>query len=254
MKLALGPVFALLIACSRAPSAATATPTATTTTTATASPTATPTPTPTATPPVSRLVVHLVPLGEIDDETVQQAAEGLRTHVPAIVVVEPRAALAPSTASSIKGRWRAEKILDWMENIASGERDAGGPQAAPGTTQKWMSLTDVDIVAQKGQNPNWGVLGLGNVDGRFCVLSTFRMRRKWENGGAPEDVVRDRLWKTAVHELGHTLGLPHCPHVGCIMEDAHGTVKTTDREVELCPDCARRFREASGRRAEGGAE
>jgi archaemetzincin len=112
---------------------------------------------------------------------------------------------------------------------------------------KWMALTDVDIVTKKGSNENWGILGLGAIDGRCSVLSTFRMERRWENGGAPEDVVRQRLWKTAVHELGHTLGLPHCPHRGCIMEDAHGTVKTTDRETDLCDDCARRFREANER-------
>ena len=29
------------------------------------------------------------------------------------------------------------------------------------------------------------------------------------------------------------------------MEDAHGTVKTTDGEKELCPDCARRFNTAA---------
>ena len=114
---------------------------------------------------------------------------------------------------------------------------------APG---KWMGVTDVDIVARKGNNDNWGVLGLGAVDGRCSVLSTFRMQRRWENGGASDEVVKDRLWKTAVHELGHTLGLSHCPTRGCIMEDAHGTVKTTDRETDLCDDCRKRFRAAAG--------
>jgi archaemetzincin len=67
------------------------------------------------------------------------------------------------------------------------------------------------------------------------------MKRKWENGGAPDGLVRERLWKIAIHELGHTLGLEHCPTSGCIMEDAHGTVKTTDREKELCSSCAQRY-------------
>ena len=51
-------------------------------------------------------------------------------------------------------------------------------------------------------------------------------------GGASEALVRERLWKVAIHELGHTLGLPHCPNNGCLMQDAHGTVKT---------DCGARF-------------
>jgi archaemetzincin len=200
---------------------------------------------PAAQAPVSRLVVHLIPLGSISDEMVEKTAEGLRSHVPAIVVVEPRATLASGTEATIPGRYRADNILDWMQGVAE-----GGPQAAPsnttGETGKWMGVTDVDIVAKKGNNENWGVLGLGTIDGRCSVLSTFRMKRTWEHGGVPDALVRERLWKTAVHELGHTLGLPHCPVKGCIMEDAHGTVKTTDRETGLCPDCARRFLEAAG--------
>jgi archaemetzincin len=182
--------------------------------------------------PASRLVVHLLPLGTISDEMVEKTADGLRTHVPVVVVVEPRAPLAAGTEATIAGRYRADAILEWMQTVAG---DAG----------KWMGVTDVDIVTKKDKNENWGILGLGTIDGRCSVLSTFRMKRSWENGGAPEALVRERLWKTAVHELGHTLGLPHCPVKGCIMEDAHGTVKTTDRETALCPDCARRFRDAA---------
>jgi archaemetzincin len=54
--------------------------------------------------------------------------------------------------------------------------------------------------------------------------------------------VRERLWKISLHELGHTLGLEHCPTKGCIMEDGHGTVKTTDAETELCAPCAAKFK------------
>ena len=181
---------------------------------------------------------------------VEKTAEGLRSHVPAIVVVvEPRAQLAPGTEATIRGRYRADGILDWMQGVA----------LAPG---KWMGVTDVDIVAKKEKNENWGVLGLGTIDGRCSVLSTFRMKRQWENGGAPEPLVRERLWKTAVHELGHTLGLSHCPVKGCIMEDAHGTVKTTDREIgplsrlrAALPQASRRPRRVTRpRRAEGLAE
>jgi archaemetzincin len=182
---------------------------------------------------VPALVVHMIPLGSIPDQMVEQAALGLRSHAPVTVVVEPRATLGADLKASIRERYRADKILEWMDTRA----DAHG---------KWMGVTDVDIVARKGNNDNWGVLGLGAVDGRCSILSIFRMQRRWENGGAADEVVKDRLWKTAVHELGHTLGLPHCPTRGCIMEDAHGTVKTTDRETDLCADCQRRFRAAAG--------
>ena len=44
-------------------------------------------------------------------------------------------------------------------------------------------------------------------------------------------------WLTVLHEIGHTLGLPHCPTKGCLMEDAMGKVTTTDGERDFCPAC-----------------
>jgi archaemetzincin len=65
------------------------------------------------------------------------------------------------------------------------------------------------------------------------VLSSFRCHRRSKNPAH----ARTRLAKTAVHELGHTFGLDHCPSRGCLMEDGGGSVLTTDREKDLCPEC-----------------
>jgi archaemetzincin len=185
--------------------------------------------------PAPRLRVYLVPLGDVAQSTIDETARGLRVHAPIDVVVEARRALPHETESSDKGRYRAEKLLDFLAKIDE-------PPSA-----KVVGVAEVDIVAHKGRFPNWGVLGLGSLDGRSCVLSTFRMKRRWEHGGAPDSVVRERLWKTSLHEVGHTLGLEHCPVRGCIMEDAHGTVRTTDGETELCPACARKLADAIAR-------
>jgi archaemetzincin len=176
--------------------------------------------------------VHLVPIGKVPQETLDETVKGLRSHAPVEPVVEQAQDFPAAARSSEKDRYRADPILGWLADLPIGK------------TGKIMGITESDIMTRKGSIPNWGILGLGSLDGRCSVLSTWRMKRKWENGGAPDWLVRDRLWKTAVHELGHTLGLEHCPNVGCVMEDGKGTVKTTDREKELCPSCAKRYHDA----------
>ncbi len=81
---------------------------------------------------------------------------------------------------------------------------------------------------------DWGVIGLGSLDGRSCVISPFRTARRVSALAA-----RDRLARVAVHEAGHTFNLEHCPSSGCLMQDANGKVATTDREDDLCPVCRR---------------
>ena len=179
-----------------------------------------------------RLRVHLVPVGEVSREMLEQVTAGLRDHAPVDPVLESAQPLPREARTNEKDRYRAAKILDWLATLAI---DPDG---------KIIGISEIDLVERKGSIPNWGILGLGSLDGRCSVLSTWRMKRKWENGGAPDWLVRERLWKTAIHELGHTLGLEHCPKVGCLMEDGHGTVKTTDRETALCDDCAHKFLQA----------
>lgn len=48
----------------------------------------------------------------------------------------------------------------------------------------------------------------------------------------------ERLKKVTMHELGHNLGLPHCPNKHCFMQDAAETIKTIDGvELNLCEEC-----------------
>jgi archaemetzincin len=205
--------------------------------TVTASPSATAIPE----PPAKILALHLVPLGDVDALTMTQTKTALETHAgvggaKVVVTIEPAVPLPKSAESTDKGRYRAEKLLDLLAGLT-----LGGDL----THAKVMGVAELDIVTDKNGNPNWGILGLGAIDGRCSVISTYRMRRKFDKGGgASDDVVRDRLWKISLHELGHTLGLEHCPIKGCIMEDGHGTVKTTDAETELCPSCASKFKDS----------
>src|SRR5262249_45479271 len=86
----------------------------------------------------------------------------------------------------------------------------------------------------KGKVTDWGVFGLGEIGRRNCVISMFRLKRGAKNA----EHLAYRVATTAVHEVGHTLGLPHCPTPGCVMHDAEGSIKNTDEGTgRLCQSC-----------------
>ena len=166
--------------------------------------------------------VDLVPLGaELPAGDVDAVRAALVGIYGVEVRVRPGAPLPRAAYYPPRRRWRAEKLLEWLEALPADGAD------------RLLGLTGVDISTTKDAVPDWGVLGLGSLDGRVGVLSRFRC----DKGGGHPRRARTRLAKVAVHELGHTLGLDHCPQQGCLMEDAAGKVATTDGEVDLCPRC-----------------
>ncbi|MBW2734341.1 MAG: matrixin family metalloprotease, partial [Deltaproteobacteria bacterium] len=167
-------------------------------------------------------VIAVQPLGKslpaADVALVKRALEaftGMKVRVLKRLAL-PRAAYYPP-----RRRYRGEKLLDFLV------------QKAPKDASRVLGLTGVDISTTKGRYKDWGILGLATMDGQTCVISAFRARKK------ARSVLhaRQRLAKVAVHEIGHTLGLPHCPTRGCLMEDARGKVATSDGEYDLCSSC-----------------
>lgn len=90
-----------------------------------------------------------------------------------------------------------------------------------------MALTSKDISWTNGNIKDFGIFGLGLCPGKACVASTFRLSKT---------KTKIQLFKVAIHELGHTQGLPHCPVKTCFMRDAEGK-NPTDEEKEFCPKC-----------------
>jgi archaemetzincin len=167
-------------------------------------------------------VVYLQPLGEqLPDADVAIVVSAITELYQVDVKILPRVPLPRAAWYQPRQRWRAEKLLRF---IAPRMPDDG---------MRILGLTAADISTTKGKVVDWGVLGLGDLEGPAGVISTFRCHKKARDALH----ARQRLAKVAVHEVGHTLGLPHCPTDGCLMHDAEGKVVTTDGEYDLCTSC-----------------
>lgn len=85
------------------------------------------------------------------------------------------------------------------------------------------------------------VFGEAQLDGPCAVVSLFRLRQEFY--GLPPDprLLRERLLKEAIHELGHTLNLRHCDDYSCVMAPSHSVEWVDLKGSGFCPACRDRL-------------
>ena len=173
--------------------------------------------------PAPRRIIAIVPLGKVEQPMLEAMAKALRARVDADIRFDPVRPLPKEAFYKPRNRWRAEKLLDAL--------DAAPPENA----WKVVAVTESEISTTKGDIFDWGIAGLGNINGRSCVLTLYLYRKHTRT---PGDVAR-RLADITVHEFGHTLGLDHCPMVACVMRDAKGNaIKLADTSSgQYCGRC-----------------
>jgi archaemetzincin len=81
------------------------------------------------------------------------------------------------------------------------------------------------------------VFGEAQLDGPCALVSMHRLREEFYGLQPRADVLRDRLLKEAVHELGHTFGLRHCRDWRCAMASTHAVERLDLKEPAFCRDC-----------------
>jgi archaemetzincin len=82
------------------------------------------------------------------------------------------------------------------------------------------------------------VFGEGQVEGHSAVVSTCRLRESFYGLPDRSGLLRERLLKEAVHEIGHTYGLRHCRDWRCVMASTHAVERLDLKGAAFCPACA----------------
>ncbi len=81
------------------------------------------------------------------------------------------------------------------------------------------------------------VFGEAQLDGNCATVSLARLREEAYGLPPREDLLRERLLKQAVHELGHTFGLRHCADWRCVMTSSHAVERVDVKSAEFCAVC-----------------
>jgi archaemetzincin len=84
------------------------------------------------------------------------------------------------------------------------------------------------------------VFGEAQLDGRCALVSYHRLREEFYGLPPNDELLRARLLKESVHELGHTFGLRHCDYWECVMASSHAVERLDLKGAELCSACRAR--------------
>jgi archaemetzincin len=160
-------------------------------------------------PPPST-VIKVLPLGNLDKKLAEGAVFRLKQYVRHVTLL-PAVALPAHAYYAPRNRYRADTLIKWMA-------------AKAGRGEVYVGLTASDISTKKDKVKDFGVMGLGYMPGRACVVSSYRLKNK------------ANFYKVVLHEAAHTTGLPHCPEKTCYLRDAKGG-DPTGEETGFCSKC-----------------
>jgi len=165
--------------------------------------------------------IYLVPF-EFDDATVLNAvAQAVaETFDRSCRWVSPR----PIPSHIRPGRWGQYLAAQFLEVL----RKLPLPDA-----ERRLGVVDRDLYAP-GLN---FVFGQASLSGGEAVIALPRLRQSFY--GLPDDATlfTERVIKEAVHELGHTYGLQHCPNPRCVMHFSNRLEDTDFKRATFCRDC-----------------
>lgn len=166
------------------------------------------------------ITICLQPFNGFPNSSTELVAKEIKKHYPHVTILKP-IPLPQSAYYAPRNRYRADRLIAFL----SKQTQLG---------QHTIGLTTKDISTTHRGQEDWGVMGLGYKPGNACVVSTFRLKGNNK---------LEKLYKLSFHEIGHTLGIPHCPEPTCFMRDAEGKDHFNE-ETGFCKSCKREMQNA----------
>ncbi len=164
------------------------------------------------------ITILIQPFEDVKPKQLTEISENIRKIYPKIKILKP-IKFPQNTYYEPRNRYRADSIIKYLRT------------KTPNNCVT-LALTNKDISVTKGKVADFGVMGLGYRPGNACVASTFRLNTENKS---------EQFYKVAIHELGHTQGLKHCPDKTCFMRDAEGK-NPTNEEKYFCQNCKKVLR------------
>ena len=170
------------------------------------------------------LSVELLIMGEVGPEVLRAISEGLIEAYEGLLrptEAKERLAVPEEAYNSLRRQYNSSLILAFLRRTYKTKAD------------KVLAITHVDLYVPR---LNF-VFGQAECPGKFAIISTHRLRPEFYGEPSDRALFLERCVKEAVHEVGHTLGLRHCPDRRCVMAFSNSIWDTDRKGRRPCKMC-----------------
>jgi archaemetzincin len=169
--------------------------------------------------------IVVVPLGEVDLMFVNRLAGALGPVFNRSVDIVKGIKLPEESYNVIRNQYYGQVIVSKLERIKANSRE------------KVIAICEEDLYVPDEAY----VLGWGDGVAGCAVISLYHIRQEFY--GLPEDdaKVYPRLYKEAVHHLGHLFDLSECRNPKCVNYFSRMMLDIDNKTEKFCDICRRRL-------------
>lgn len=169
-------------------------------------------------------LLSLVPVGHVGPGHLEILAEGLAPALRAACSVRGETLEPDFAYDALRGQYNSTVLLKRLRKLAASE------------TWRILGVSEADLYIPI-LTFVFGEAQLGPAGASAAVVSMHRLHQEFY--GLPSDpaVLADRLLKESLHEIGHTLGLRHCPDYRCVMSSSPAVENIDLKGAHFCDSC-----------------
>lgn len=171
------------------------------------------------------MFIRIVPVGNISQRLLEIIRAELRDTLNAKSRILTKIQVPEESFNHWRKQYNAGKIIELLSGTAEVKFiDKNIPT---------LMITDVDLYYE-GLN---FVFGLEEPAKSIAIVSIARLRPEFYDQHPNPTLLKERIVKEVIHEIGHYLGLEHCHNNWCVMSFSPSVQSVDIKKKYFCNEC-----------------
>jgi archaemetzincin len=173
-------------------------------------------------------LLYLLPVGSIEDEVLNVVEHRLHQELGFEIQKSSSLKMPVTAFNAVRNQYEALHLMHAVTDVI------------PTDATRVLAITEEDLSIPMLTF----VYGQAQLGGRIALMSLARLRQEFYGLPENKELLLARAIKEALHELGHTFGLVHCPTQTCVMTLANDILHVDTKNTDFCNGCTTLLRDA----------